>query len=148
MYPQTQKQLLETLDFEDRLYRKNHVVKVQHFPGANVKDMQHNLTPIITKKPSNLIIHAETNGAKRFTSREILNQLLNLKKIVTEQVPDCKAVISTPTLRSHDGKAELTVRQLTNHLHQLKPNTVDNTNITSRYTGKHWKHWYGEKKIF
>ena len=140
MYPQTQKQLLETLDFEDRLYRKNHVVKVQHFPGANVKDMQHNLTPIITKKPSNLIIHAETNGAKRFTSREILNQLLNLKKIVTEQVPDCKVIILTPPVRSDDGKAGLTVRQLKNHLGQLKTNIVDNTNITSQNIGKHWKH--------
>ena len=81
--------------FEDRLRRKNHVVKVRNFPGANVKDMRHNLMPIIRKTPSHLIIHAGTNDAKRFTSREILNQLLNLKKIVNEQVPDCKVIIST-----------------------------------------------------
>ena len=131
---------METLGFEDRLRRKNYVVKVRNFPGANVKDMRHNLMPIITKKSGHLIIHAETNGDKRITSRAILNQLLSLKKIVTEQVPDCKVIILTPPVRSDDGKAGLTVRQLKNHLGQLKTNIVDNTNITSQNIGKHWKH--------
>ena len=66
---------------EDRLRRKNHVVKVRNFPGANVEVMGHNLMPIIKKKPNHLIIHAGTNHAKRFISRGILNQLPNLKKI-------------------------------------------------------------------
>ena len=74
--------------FEDRLRRKNHVVKVRNFPGANVEDMRHNLVPLVRKKPSHLIIHAGTNDAKKFTSTEILDQLLNLKKFVSEQVPD------------------------------------------------------------
>ena len=120
---------------EDRLRRKNHVVKVRNFPGANVVDMQHNLMPIIRKKPGHLLIYAGTNDAKRCISREILNQLLNLKKFVSEQVPDCKVIILTPTVRSDDGKAGLTVSQLTNHLHQLKTDTVDNTNITSWLIG-------------
>ena len=112
------------------------MVKVQIFPDANVEDMRHNLMPIIRKKPSHLIIHAGANDAKRFTSREILNQLLNLKKFVSEQVPDNnKVIISTPTLRSDDGKAGLTVSQLTNHLRQLKMVIVDNTNITSGHIG-------------
>ena len=111
------------------------MVKVQIFPDANVEDMRHNLMPIIRKKPSHLIIHAGANDAKRFTSREILNQLLNLKKFVSEPVPDCKVIISTPAVRSDDGKAGLTVSQLTNHLHQLKTDIVDNTNITSRHIG-------------
>ena len=121
--------------FEDRLRRRNHVVKVRNFPGVNVEDMRHNLIPLIRKKPSHLIIHAGTNDAKNFTSREILDQLLNLKKFVSEQVPDCKVIISTPTVRSDDGKAGLTVSQLTNHLRQLKTDIVDNTNITSRHIG-------------
>ena len=110
------------------------MVKVQNFPGANVKDMRHILIPIIRKKPSHLIIHAGTNDAKRLTSKEISDQLLNLKKFVSEQVPDCKVIISA-TVRSDDGKASLTVSQLTNHLRQLKTDFVDNTNITSRHIG-------------
>ena len=58
-------------------------------------------------------------------------QLLNFKKFVSEQVPHFKVLISTPTLRSHDGKAALTVSQLTNHLRHLKIDIVDNTTITS-----------------
>ena len=91
--------------------------------------------PIIRKKSRHLIIHAGTNDAKRFTSGKILNQLLNLKKIVIEQVSGCKVIISTPTVRSYDGEAGLTVSQLTNHLRRIKTYMVDNTNITSRHIG-------------
>ena len=66
---------------ENRLHRKNHVVKIRNFPGANVEDMRHKLMPTIRKKSSHLIIYAGTSGAKRFISKGILNQLLNLKKI-------------------------------------------------------------------
>ena len=93
-------------------------VKVRNFSSANVEDIRHNLMPIIRKKPSHLIIHAGTSDAKRFTSREILDQLLNLKKIVSEQVPDCKVIISTPIIRSDEGKAGLTVSQLTISINQ------------------------------
>ena len=98
---------------------------IRNFPGANVKNMQHNLMPIIRKKPSHLVIHAGANDTKKFTSREILDQFLDLKKIVREQVPDCRVTTLTPTVRSDDGKAGITVSQLTNHLHQLKADTVD-----------------------
>ena len=69
------------------------------------------------------------------TTPKKLDQLLNLKKFVREQVPDCTVIISTPTVRSDDGKAGLTVSQITNHLRQLKTDIVDNTNITSRHIG-------------
>ena len=111
------------------------MVKVRNSSGANVDNMRHNLMPLIRKKPSYLIIHAGTTDAKRFTSREILDQLLNLKKIVNEQVPDCKVIISTPKVKSDGGKAGLTVIQLTIHTCQSKTVIVDDTNITSRHTG-------------
>ena len=61
--------------------------------------------------------------------------MLNFKKFVSEQVPDYKVIISAPTVRSDDGKADLTVSQLTNHLRQLKTDIVNNTNVTSRHIG-------------
>ena len=97
--------------------------------------MRHNLMPLIRKKPSHLIIHAGTNDAKRFTSREILDQLLNLKKFVNEQDPDCKVIISTPTVRSDDGKARLMVSQPKNHLRQSETDIVDNIDITNPHIG-------------
>ena len=119
--------------FEDRFRRKNDVVKVQNFQGANVEDMWHNLMPIIRKKPSHLLILAGRNDPKNSTSTEILDQLLNLKKFASEQVSDCKAIISASTVRSDDGKEGLTVGQLTNHLRQIKTGIIDNRNITSRH---------------
>ena len=71
--------------------------------------MRHNLMPIIRKKPSHLILHAEMNEVTRFTSREILDQLLNFKKIVSEPVPNGQVIISTLTVRSDDGKAGLSI---------------------------------------
>ena len=81
------------------------MVKVRNFPGVDVDDKWHNCILIIRKKPSHLIITG-TIDAKRFTSREILDQFLNFKKIVSEQVPDCKVIISIPTVRSDDGNVE------------------------------------------
>ena len=80
------------------------VLKVRNFSGANVEEMLHNLMSIITNKPSHLIIHAGMNDVKRFPSREILDPLLNLESIVNQQVPDYKVIISTPTVRSAEGK--------------------------------------------
>ena len=64
-----------------------------------------------------------------------MDQLLNFKKFVSEQVLDCKVITSTPTVRHDDEKAALTVSQLTKHLRQLKTDIVDNTNIISRHIG-------------
>ena len=72
-------------------------------------------------------------SGKNLTSREILDQQLNLEKVVSDQVPDSKIIIQTLTVRSADGKVGLTVSQLTNHLHQSKADIVDNANITSRH---------------
>ena len=117
----------DTILIAGDLRRKNHVVKVRNFPVANVEDMRYNLIPLIRKEPSHLIIHVGTNDAKKFTSREILDQLLNLKKIVSEQVPDCKVIIPTPTVRSDESRS---IKQ-----RQLKTDIVDNTNIISRHIG-------------
>ena len=85
-------------------------VKVRKFPGATVDDLRHHALPIIRKQPKYLIIHAGTNDAVKFTSRDILNKLLQLKSFIQEKLPDAEITISTPTLRSDNGKTALTVR--------------------------------------
>ena len=59
-----------------------------------------------------LIIHTGTNDAPSSTSREIQDNLLKLKALVNEKLPQCKVWLSTPTLRTDNGKATLTVSQL------------------------------------
>ena len=50
--------------------------------------------------------------------------------------PQCQTIFSIPAIQSDKANANLTVRQLTNHLLQLKTNVVDNRNITDRCIGR------------
>ena len=65
-------------------------------------------------------------------TQEILDNLITLKSFITDKLPNCKVVISTPTLRADDWKAVLTVSQLTNDLLQLDIDIIDSRNINAR----------------
>ena len=51
-----------------------------------------------------MIIHIGTNNAPSSTSKEIQNNLLELKSLVNEKLPQCKVWLSIPTLRTDDGR--------------------------------------------
>ena len=91
---------------------------------------------LLQKKPSHIILHAGANDAYHSTSREILNKRPNFKSLIQEKLPGCKVFISTPALGSDNGKATLTVNQLTNHLIQLNIDIVDNRNIISKHLAR------------
>ena len=112
------------------------MVKVRNFPAATIDDIQHNLVPILERNPCRLILHVGTNNAESCTSRELLDKLLKLKSFISEKCPQCQTIFSTPTIQSDKAKANLTVRQLTNHLGQLNIDAVDNRNITDRCIGR------------
>ena len=103
---------------------------MRNFRDATVDDMKDHVIPLLRKEPSFVIIHAGTSDAPYLTSRKILDNLLTLKSFATDNLPNCKVVISTD-----DGKAALTVTQLTNHLLQLDINIIDNRNINARNLG-------------
>ena len=115
-------------------------VKVKKFPRATVDDLRHHALPIISKQSKFLFIHARTNDAVIFTSRDIVNKLLQLKSFIQEKLSDAKITISTPTLRSNNSKVELTVRQLTNNLINLKIDIIDSRNITSKHFSRRSLH--------
>ena len=122
---------------EEKLCGQGRLVKVKRFPGSTVDDLSHHIIPIIRKKPTNMIIHTGTNDAPSSTSREIQDNLLKLKALVNEKLPQCKVWLSTPTLRTDNGKATLTVSQLVNHLLNLNIDVIDNRNIKSRHLSLH-----------
>ena len=125
---------------EERLSGKYGVVKFRNFPGATIEVMQHNLVPILERNPCCLILHVGKNNAESYASREILDKLLKLKTFISEKCPQCQTIFSTPTIRSDKAKANLTVRQLTNHLLQLEIDVVDNRNITDCCIGRKGLH--------
>ena len=98
---------------------KQHNVRIRKFPGATVDDLNYHVHPILRKKPKHIIIHIGTNDATHSTSREILDKLLKLKTLIKETLPETEVIFSTPTIRSDNGKAALTVTNLWDHLLDL-----------------------------
>ena len=98
-------------------------------------DMEHYLIPIIQKKASNIILHVRANDAINLPSRTILDNLLKLKALVKDRLPTCKVFISNRTLCTDDGKAQITVTQLTEYLLQVKIDTLNNNNLNIRHLG-------------
>ena len=96
--------------------------------------------PLLRKEPSFVIIHADTNDAPYLTSREILDNLPTLKSLISDNLSNCKVGISTPALRTDDGKAALTVSQLTKHPLQLDIDSIDDRNINARNLGNKGLH--------
>ena len=84
-----------------------------------MNDLNYHVHPILRKKPKHIIVHIGTNDATRSTSREILDKLLKLKTLVKETLPETEVTFSTSTIRSDNGKAAQTVRNLSNHLLNL-----------------------------
>ena len=66
--------------------------------------------------------------------------MLKLKALVNEKLPQCKVWLSTPTLRTDNGKATLTVSQLVNHLLNLNIDVIDNRNIKSMHISQKGLH--------
>ena len=95
--------------------------------------MQQNLVPILERNPCGLIL--QKNNDESCTSREILDNLLKLKTFISEKSPQCQTIFSTPKMQSDKAKANLTVRQLINHLLLLKIDVVDNRNFIDRPIG-------------
>ena len=125
---------------EEKLCGQGRLVKVKRFPGSTLDYLGHHIIPIIRKKPTNMIIHIGTNDAPSSTSREIQDNLLKLKSLINEKLPQCKVWLSTPTLRTDNGKAPLTVSQLVNYLLNLNIDVIDNGNIGSRHLSRKGPH--------
>ena len=77
-------------------------------PRVNVRNLRHHALPIIWKQPKQLI-HAATSDTVKFTSRDILNKLLQLKSVIQEKLPDAEITISTPRVRTDNGKEQFQV---------------------------------------
>ena len=96
------------------------LVKVQCHPGAYINDMYNYLMLLIEKKADSIILIVGTNVAVNKCSQQILNELLNLKSWLLENLPGVKIVFSCPTVRHDNQKVRLTILQLRNKLQQLR----------------------------
>ena len=103
-------------DIDEKKLQKRGNVNVFYFSNARINDMNHHLTPIIAKRPNYLILHIGTNDATTNTSRKIIGDLLMLKCNILKQLPNCKVIVSKPTVRIDNGKANLTLSNVNKSL--------------------------------
>ena len=115
-------------------------VKVFAHGGATTEDIKCDLMKVIPMKPSHIIIHAGTNNAMSDTSRHICNELLFIKFLITDKLPDCKVTISCPIIRVDKPKANLTLVHLNRHLGELKIDTIVHKNIRDIHLGRKGLH--------
>ena len=118
--------MLEGLD--ERRNKNN--VKVRCFPGAQIDDMYSYCKPIIIKQPSYIILHVGTNDSNDFTSRKLLEKIVNLKVFIVSELPTSKIIISTPIRRTDKAKCTLAINHLNDHLMSSNLHVIDNDNIT------------------
>ena len=119
---------------ETRLSQKYGNVKVFRFSGARIGDLNHYIVPI--SKTNQMILYVGTNDATTKSSRKIVDDLLMLKTNISKQLPNCRIVLSKPTIRHDRGKANLTIRNFNEHLENLKLEFVDNNNINAEHLGQ------------
>ena len=66
--------------------------------GATLADINHHIILITKKKPDVIILDVGANDSVSRTSREILDDLLQLKSATTKTLPNCQVMFSQPTL--------------------------------------------------
>ena len=100
--------MVKSID-EKRLPKKHGNIKVFHFLGARIEDVNQYIIPVIKRQPDYLILHVGTNDAATSTSK---------------QLPSCRIVLSKPIIRHDDGKATLTIRNINRHCQLYSQNTL------------------------
>ena len=118
---------------ESRL--RKYKCKVRAFPGATIEDMYDYLTPLLKKKPTNIILHVSSNDSPYKSSDEIVQELIELKKKIELVLPGVKVFLSTPTLRFDNGLANSVLREVTLKLRELFCDVVVNDNIDRECLG-------------
>ena len=56
---------------ERKMSNRRRIIKVRAHPGASISDMLDYLRPILRKKPTHLVLHAETNDIRNLSPEEI-----------------------------------------------------------------------------
>ena len=91
---------------EEKMKRKT---KIQMFRGSTIDDMYHYITPLLQKKPKNIILHVGTNNCVKDNSEQIVDKLRNRKDYINSILLKTKVIFSSLITRLDDVKARLTV---------------------------------------
>ena len=114
--------------------------KVRAFSGATIQDMYDYLTPLLKKKPTNIILHVCSNDSPFKTSDQIIDELSALKRNILSLLPGVKVYLSCPTLRFDNGLANSVLREVTEKLKLSFEDIIVNDNINRDCLGQKGLH--------
>ena len=104
-------------------------VKMRSFPGATIKDMRDHIKPLVRKMPAKLILHIAANVATDLNADQILEELLELKSYIEMTLPSCHVIISMPTMRRDNRKANKAIQDLNEMIENLNIDRLENYNV-------------------
>ena len=135
--------------YESQIKDENFDVQLKCFSWAKVADVSDKLGDFIEQKPDCIILHVGTNNSPNMSSNEIIDEILTVKHRIEKEAPETKVVISAPIVRTDNGKAALTIRNIIKHLQQLGIEIINNENINHKDLGRKGLHLpkYGKSKF-
>ena len=98
--------------------------------------MIHFLAPLLNRSPKYVILHIDCNDAANKTSKEIINDLLHLKKHIQSNLPSSQILLSCPVIRTDNAKANLTLHRIRNYIMNLGHDIIIHDNIDNCCLGK------------
>ena len=122
-------------DIKGWLMSRNKRVKISSFPGANTEDMKDFLTPLLRKKPDELILHTGTNNLQEEPPNKTASDIIRL----AERVRFWSGVRSTVSLITYRGddlrmKADVVNNIIKSEVrHRSGISIIDHPNITEQH---------------
>ena len=116
------------------------MVQVRDFRGATIDDLKHHLVPLLKKKAEHIILHIGTNDVVSKTSRQILDELLQLKQHIINTLPTCWVIVSRIMIETDNGKATLTLSNFNKTFAQLEVDFINHLNIKEVHLGRKGLH--------
>ena len=111
---------------DEKLLSRKRIVNVTPFSEAVISNMYDLLKPVLKRNPDYIILHNGANYATRNTANELLDKILALKSFVTRNNKNCKAIISTITMRVDDQQCGSVVNGVNEFLKELNIPIVNN----------------------
>ena len=98
--------------------------------------LQYHLISCLKKKPDNIIIRIGTNDSPYKSEDLIYKEFLNVKQIIHKHHPDCKNIVSSPTIRTYKQKANSLLKKYNSILKQEEEKVIFHNNITPSHLNK------------
>ena len=115
---------------DERKMLSKRVVKVRKFLAANTDDMYHYLMPLIQRQPDNVILHVGINNASSCNSSEIVNNILKIRLLISQKLPNTNIVLLKPIMRSDTAAGKGTIEEVNKQLNDFDFDMIDNSNLS------------------